>query len=181
MGLAVLAGLAGCQTAGDDPATQGTLRYAGPKDAGDLQQARQQAQDNLDQFIQAVTNPKEGQNGFAVKKKFTNQDSADADDAAVIDAEYMWVAVTEYKGEGETPLFRGTLDNQPEILKEILSKGDEVEVTLNEVEDWVYIENGQRKGGWSIDVLAKKTSDEADAAGEEESPDDKVAPAGESR
>lgn len=166
-GLALVAASAGCQGGDAKPVAQGTLKWAGSeKTQEELQEARRLAQENLEQFIQALKQPAEGQRGFAVKKKFTdeqrNEGSAPGQDA-VVDVEYMWVAVTEYTEDGG---FRGPVDNQPQVLDKP-EKGEVVTVAANEVEDWVYLDNGQRQGGWSIDVLLKPTEEESSTTAEQ--------------
>ena len=172
LGLTLPLALAGCQGEGAEPVVEGTLKWAEPAQQQPLQEARRKAQENLNQFIEALKDPRQGQRGFAIKAKFTDQADSQTDDqaaspgeAAVIDVEYMWVEVTEYLEDGDTPTFRGKLDNQPQIL-EGMKKGDEVTVDMSQVQDWIFLENGQRKGGWSIDVLLAPPDEESSSTAE---------------
>ena len=62
--------------------------------------------------------------------------------------EYIWISVTDFDG----PTIRGTLGNEPVDLPG-LHRGDIVETTLDDLNDWVYMRDDELIGGFTVKVL----------------------------
>jgi uncharacterized protein YegJ (DUF2314 family) len=71
--------------------------------------------------------------------------------------EHMWIAVDDINGDS----ILGTLGNEPGIVKNI-GEGDPVTRTLDELEDWLYMNEGQMVGGYTVRaMLADKNEPES--------------------
>jgi uncharacterized protein YegJ (DUF2314 family) len=75
---------------------------------------------------------------FAIKARFAEGDRA----------EYMWVAVTGL----EHDFILGTLSNAPVNLQR-LQEGDRVRVPLDDLNDWLYVADGELVGAFTAKVL----------------------------
>jgi uncharacterized protein YegJ (DUF2314 family) len=91
------------------------------------------------QFVTAFENRHSDQT-FSIKARIGN-------DAM---AEFMWVAVTGL----ENGWIYGRLDNDP-IELESIRCGDRVRVHIRELNDWLFTDGDQVKGGFTIDVLRR--------------------------
>lgn len=80
----------------------------------------------------------------AVKVSFTT-DSADPDSPSV---ENMWVTDVDFDGL----TLSGVLMNEPVWVSSI-NAGDPVSVSLDRLNDWVYVFGGRAFGGFTIDAL----------------------------
>ena len=69
--------------------------------------------------------------------------------------EHMWVAVQSINGDS----ILGTLGNQPGLLKNV-REGDPVTRTLDELEDWLYMDGETMVGGFSVRVLLGEGDDQ---------------------
>lgn len=76
--------------------------------------------------------------GFGVKKAFLDGEKT----------EHMWVTVTGIEGQ----VIRGRLCNKPQTIHS-LKFGDLVEITVAEVEDWMYTMGKENIGGFQAKVL----------------------------
>lgn len=100
-----------------------------------MEQAVQQAQRTLGKFMAALTNPKPGQTGFAVKKRCIEGNQC----------EHIWLADVHFDGR----VLRGKVDNNPVDVKS-LRVGQKVTVRPEEISDWMYVENGRLVGGYTV-------------------------------
>jgi uncharacterized protein YegJ (DUF2314 family) len=103
----------------------------------DLAVAVRQAQDRLDEFIERLQNPQPGDAQFGVNARINTPDGP----------EQVWVSVHEYR-EGR---FLGELHSEPAAAD--LRKGDPIEIRREDVMDWAYFHEGERVGGFTLDVL----------------------------
>lgn len=78
---------------------------------------------------------------FAIKVPFTDGQ----------ETEYMWLLVSEINDENVT----GTLDNDPIYLRNIHA-GDTIMVAIEQVNDWLYTDNGEIVGGFTTETLSKQ-------------------------
>ena len=62
--------------------------------------------------------------------------------------EHMWLHVSSIDGDTIT----GKLGNEPQIIKGVRC-GQILTVPFDELEDWLYIESGEMRGGYSVKVL----------------------------
>ncbi len=118
-------------------------------DNGDaeLEAAIQIAQERLPEFVRILQ--KHGNNPtllFSLKTKFTLNEKA---------GEHMWLSKLKLI-DGE---FEGRLDNEPDWVK-TLHMGDRVKVKMEDVSDWLAIENGKIYGGFTLRVLFKHMNSE---------------------
>jgi len=106
---------------------------------GELKSAVAEARGRWPEFVQAFQNRKQDQ-PFSVKAPFTDG----------VNKEWMWVIVSELRGE----IIAGALGNSPLNVKG-LREGDYVEVQANDIDDWIYSDGQQPIGGFSVAILAK--------------------------
>jgi len=110
-----------------------------------MRQAVAQARKTLPVFIAALQHPTRGQHDFEVKKPFVKNG----------DVEHIWLSDVEYSGHR----FHGIVDNHPWKIKG-LKFGEHVSVNPNEISDWVFVDHGKLKGGYTIRCLARNLSPE---------------------
>ncbi len=106
--------------------------------AGDpkLTAAARQARDTFPEFVEAFEN--NAGTEFSAKFSFTDGDRI----------EHMWVAIDGINGQS----ILGTLGNSPGVVTNI-REGDMVTRTLDELEDWLYMNEGQMVGGFSVRAI----------------------------
>ena len=85
----------------------------------------------------------------AIKAAFTDQEDLNSAD----DVEQMWV--NEVAFDGRT--LRGVLINQPNWLTSV-SQGDNVEVSLKEITDWMYAQEGKVYGAFTVNQMRSEMS-----------------------
>ena len=73
--------------------------------------------------------------------------------AATPEAEQMWISDVDFDGK----VISGTLLNQPNWLRSI-KEGDNVQVPLSGITDWMYVINGRAYGGFTINAIRAKMS-----------------------
>ena len=108
-----------------------------------MDEAVHEAQRTLGKFTTALTTPKSGQSGFALKKRCTKGDKC----------EHLWLASVHFDGRD----LRGKVDNDPVELK-TPRLGEEVSVQPEEITDWMYVENGRLVGGYTLRVYYSRLS-----------------------
>ncbi len=114
-------------------------------DDKEMDAAIKKAQEYLPQFVRVFL--KHGDKPkilFTIKGKFTISEKA---------GEHMWLSKLALK-DG---VFEGTLDNEPDWIK-TLHMGDRVDVKMQDVSDWMIIENKKIYGGFTTRVLISKMS-----------------------
>jgi uncharacterized protein YegJ (DUF2314 family) len=104
-----------------------------------LQAAVAQARRTWPEFVAAFEERRAEQH-FAVKARLGSEDTY----------EFMWLTVTGL----ENGYIYGRLDNDPVELTSI-SCGDRVRVPLKDLNDWLYTDGDEMKGGRTIEVLRK--------------------------
>lgn len=110
-------------------------------DDPEMQAAVQTARDRWPEFVEAFENRDDSQH-FAMKARFEENDLV----------EFMWVTVTAIEGD----LVLGVLDSDPADVKS-LRCGDRVRVTLDSLNDWMFVDRGEEPvGGFTIAVLTKR-------------------------
>lgn len=86
-----------------------------------------------------------------VKVAFS-QETADSDSPLI---EHMWINEINYNGE----TISGVLLNDPNELTNI-NKGDTVEISPDQISDWLIATRGRTYGGFTIQVMRSEMSDE---------------------
>jgi uncharacterized protein YegJ (DUF2314 family) len=115
----------------------------------DMVAARNKARTTLPEFLKVAKSPGRSQKNFAVKVGIQDGDQR----------EFFWVA--PFRQEGD--MIIGNINNTPRIVKNVLNK-QQITFHVNDVTDWMYIENGKMKGNYSACVLLKNEPKEhADA------------------
>lgn len=108
--------------------------------------AIRQAKATVNDFLQALQRPDAADLYFAIKKPFPTSGG---------DEEHIWIADVVYDGER----FTGTLSNIPADVPG-LEHGQRVVVALNEISDWMVVDNGRLIGGYTIRVFRDRLSDQ---------------------
>jgi len=108
-----------------------------PRDHAAMHSAVVQARKTVGKFISALQNPAPGQQDFEVKKPFVQGEQV----------EHIWLSDVRFVGNR----FQGKVDNQPRKIRGV-KLGQLVSVNPNEISDWLYIENGQLVGGYTVRV-----------------------------
>ena len=93
------------------------------------------------EFVKAFRNKPENSESFAAKFPFDAPDQK----------EFMWVEVVSVKGDTVV----GRLGNDPVWVKD-LKLGDEVQMKVSELSDWMYLKDGEIVGGYTVKVLMEK-------------------------
>lgn len=106
----------------------------------ELASAVLKAKHTLDKFIERYQKPQTGDKAFGVQAVFYTDKGP----------ERMWVQLTGYS----SGKFKGKLTDEPVLLGK--HKGDSVEVNRESITDWIYIHDGKKVGGGTIDVLNKR-------------------------
>jgi uncharacterized protein YegJ (DUF2314 family) len=145
--LMVLVALASCSDA--ERGLHETKRVGEPtvyevraKDA-DMNAAMMQARATIAQFRQRLTAPPITQSYIALKVRFGSGDSV----------EHIWIDDVELMGEQ----FRGIIGTEP-VEASTPALGESVLVPLQQVSDWMAIDNGRLVGGYTLQVLRNHMS-----------------------
>ncbi len=100
-----------------------------------------ESQAHLAQFIRVMQEPKANQTGFAVKAILQEGNHSEA----------IWLTSLHFDGK----TFHGKVNNDPIHLRKI-NVGDRMSVDQSRIRDWMYIENGQLRGGYTIKLLHRQ-------------------------
>jgi uncharacterized protein YegJ (DUF2314 family) len=111
-----------------------------------MKAAIQQARDTLPLFVKAYKSPTPTQTYFSIKARFPYGDDRNA--------EYMWISNLSL----EESRFKGIMDNEPIYVNNI-HLGDTVVVEMDDISDWMIIDNGRLLGGFTIHVLRNNMTD----------------------
>ncbi|MEO8239118.1 MAG: DUF2314 domain-containing protein [Flavobacterium sp.] len=104
-----------------------------------------EAKQTLPEFYKALESKNTNQDSFAIKIHFKVNN----------DGEHIWVNGL-FKRDGE---YFGVVDNLPELTKEV-KQGDTIKIDSSNVSDWMYLDNGELKGGYTIRLLRNRMSEE---------------------
>lgn len=107
-----------------------------PVDDPALAAAAEEARARFDEFVRAFDAAAGA--GFSAKFPFAEGE----------DVEHMWIAVESINGDA----ILGTLGNEPGVITNI-AEGDPVTRTLDELEDWLYMDGEAMVGGFSVRVM----------------------------
>jgi uncharacterized protein YegJ (DUF2314 family) len=97
-----------------------------------------EARKTLGEFIKALKHPSPGQQEFEVKKVFTQGNQI----------EHIWISDVQIAGPH---LLQGRVDNESRKIKGI-ELGQVVTVDPKEISDWLYVDNGNLIGGYTLRV-----------------------------
>lgn len=126
------------------------LKRTGEPDFAEVQdndaamaQAVQKARKTIGKFIEAVRSPQGGQTRFAVKRPFVQGDKV----------EHIWLRDVTYDGK----VFHGVVDNQPDKISSV-HLDEKTTAAPGEISDWMYVQNGQLVGGYTVRALCRDLS-----------------------
>ena len=106
--------------------------------------AMQKAKDTvLQEFVPALQTPQAGRSGYAIKYPVKDGDQV----------EHMWMNGVKYDGQK----FTGQINNEPNLVKNV-KLGQTLTIAPEEISDWMYIDKGRLKGGFTIRVMRDKMS-----------------------
>jgi uncharacterized protein YegJ (DUF2314 family) len=111
-----------------------------------MKAAVQEARKSWTQFEKAFTKRAANTESFNVKFPFPAKDRQ----------EFMWVEVTSIKDN----MVIGKLGNDP-VWATNLKIGDEVTMRISELADWMYLQDGEMVGGFSVKVLLEKSKSQS--------------------
>lgn len=150
LAIAFLLSLAACHKSQSRPIIGGDPNVVGFKDDDpEMNAAIAKAVQNLPEFVACVEKPSPTQSTVSLKVRFEDPNGV----------EHMWLTnVTHNNGN-----FSGVLDDDPVVVKNVRA-GESVTVSKDRVSDWLVIDNGQMKGGYSIQLMMREMSPEEQAA-----------------
>ena len=108
-----------------------------PKNHVAMHTAVIEARRTFRQFLKALKHPATGQEDFEVKKAFTEGNQV----------EHLWLTGVQLVGDH----LEGRVDNQPRKITGV-KLGQVVSVYPKEISDWLYIDNGNLVGGYTVRV-----------------------------
>lgn len=135
------------------PGEPDVMQVAGDDEV--MNAAISEAQATLDDFVASLSEPAEGQSAFSVKARLEEGDSV----------EHIWLSDPQATEEG----FSGALGNEPLELEGFVL-GQSVSVPREQVSDWMYIEDGVLRGGFTILALRDLLPEEERQAFEDSLP-----------
>jgi uncharacterized protein YegJ (DUF2314 family) len=109
-----------------------------PRNDAAMQNAVIEARRTLWQFVRALKHPSPGQQDFEVKKVFVQGNQI----------EHIWISDVQIVGHH---LLQGRVDNEPRKIKGV-QMGQVVTVDPKDITDWLYLENGNLVGGYTVRV-----------------------------
>lgn len=114
----------------------------------DMEQAIATAKSEVEIFITALQNPQPSQTYFSIKKPFAYEEEG------VKSYEHIWLDQVSWDGE----FFHGNIANEPLNTKEV-SLGQKIKIKKDDISDWMIIDGGILKGGYTIRALRSRMSD----------------------
>lgn len=158
LGLAGLlsVGGVGCGDSGggaDVVKREGEPDYIRTEGGAELDRAVEEAKATYRDLVAALEASAPGHSGFAVKKPYDTPDGG---------FEHIWIGEVTWDGER----FHGVINNEP-VDTDAVALGDRVQVTPDELSDWMYIDGDTIVGGYTVRVLHYQQSEEDQRAFEE--------------
>lgn len=123
-------------------------------DDQEMNEAIKNANTTLAEFKNALISKKTNLQSFSLKTRFDTPTGG----------EHIWVSDIQLK-KGN---YWGVVDNLPESTTDV-KLGDTIQIKDNNISDWMYIDNGKLKGGFTIRVLRNKMTIEDRKKFDEES------------
>ena len=142
----LLLGLTACSRSSAGDAPKNEVVYVKGNDAA-MSAAIAKAQASFDTFRAALTTPPAGAQNFSVKVGFPW--------GIKDDREHIWLIEPKLDDTSVT----GKVNNEPVDVM-TLKLGQVVTAPLKDVSDWMYVENGVLRGGYTLRVLLDKMSPE---------------------
>lgn len=99
-----------------------------------------EARATLSEFYKRLESPQEGDNGFSLKVKFTDENGS----------EELWLSKIKVDGD----YLKGVLSNEPVTVKN-LTVGTEYSIKEDDIRDWLYFKNRTMIGNKTIYPMIK--------------------------
>jgi uncharacterized protein YegJ (DUF2314 family) len=132
--------------AGNGAAQPGMFDVANQAQDEEMTKAIMLARNTVHVFLDALKSPKPNQNNFSIKKAYQEGKSS----------EHIWLTEITFDGK----MLHGVVNNAPVDVHNV-KLGDKAAILADEISDWMYIENGKLKGGYTIRVFYNhQTSEE---------------------
>ncbi|MCE9635457.1 MAG: DUF2314 domain-containing protein [Planctomycetes bacterium] len=116
-----------------------------PAADAEMNAAVEKARSSLPSFQAVLASPSADSSGFAVKVAFAYGNEGSH--------EHVWLTEAEFSGDRVS----GLIDNEPVYATE-LKAGQRVTALIRDVSDWMYVERGILKGGYTVRVLLDRMS-----------------------
>ena len=113
-------------------------------DAG-MNEAIHKARTSLGRFDEALHSGDTSLYGFSLKEKFETPDGS----------EHIWIVDVSKQGDN----YLGYLGNKPNKIPS-LAEGDSVTVPLDKISDWMFLDRGRLRGGYTLRLLRSRMSDQ---------------------
>lgn len=110
----------------------------------EMHQVIVEANKTLYKFEDALKSNNRDYSYFALKSKFKSDNGV----------EYIWISDVTIKND----MYIGVIDNIPKSIT-YLHIGDTVELSKENISDWMYVDNNKLRGGYTIRLLRKRMSD----------------------
>jgi uncharacterized protein YegJ (DUF2314 family) len=110
-------------------------------DDKDMNAAIDDARASLAEFVERLKNPKPTDESFSVKKKISDGK----------EVEHLWVTDVSYS-DGK---FTGVINEDPQSVRNV-KFGQKVTVEETEILDWMYLDDGELVGNFTLRVLLKR-------------------------
>lgn len=139
----------GCEDREDDGVVRrdGEPDFATKYDEKAMTDAIAKARATWREFSAALVKPAPGMSRFSIKKGFLVDDDPEG--------EHIWLADVSFDGGN----FRGAVGNEPVSTQEV-KFGQVVDVMPEELTDWMFVEDGVLRGGYTLRVLLMQKSPE---------------------
>jgi uncharacterized protein YegJ (DUF2314 family) len=107
----------------------------------DMNAAIKTANQTLDKFNESLNSKNPDFEYFSLKTKFKTPNGG----------EHIWVSNITIKDNK----YFGVVDNLPEATTDV-KIGDNIEIDKNNISDWMYLEKGKLRGGYTIKLLRNR-------------------------
>lgn len=140
--LAINFTLSFCGMKESKPADNGTesALYSVSEDDAEMNKAIEIAKQTLPTFDSALKSKSPSYYYFALKAKFDVEEGT----------EHIWLSAINTE-DGQ---YKGVIDNVPKSIRNLKS-GDTVTVEQKRITDWMFLEDGKLRGGYTIRVSSK--------------------------
>jgi uncharacterized protein YegJ (DUF2314 family) len=138
----MLASCADDRTA-ESPATNDPIVYAGPQDTA-MNRAIDKARGTLGEFEAVLASHDTSKYNFAVKVALPHDGGT----------EHIWLAQPELEADSVV----GTVESMPVYVKTVQA-GQRVRIDRDVISDWMYMENGKLRGGYTMRVGLEQLPD----------------------
>jgi len=123
-------------------------------DDSEMNNAIEKANQTFSQFDDALNSNDTSLIALAIKMRFNTPEG---------NGEHIWLTDITKKGDQ----FYGVIGNEPNSTTEV-KLGDTILISNAKISDWMYIQNGKLKGGYTIRVLRDQLSEEEKKAFDEQ-------------